>query len=280
MLTASVTLFGVVFLCNDRYEKTGGSGSAAAFFFMFVSNAAGLSVMLIVNRFHISATAFTLWMGVAAALDSALYTVCSLKALGRINLSLYAVFAMLGGMLLPLLTGILFYREPMTLAIGICVLLIIAALALTVKKDGRRGGFIWYAGVFVFNGLAGVLSKIFTEAPFPKTDAASYSIWAAAFTALIGGIGLLIVFRSLSRPGIAALLWSAGGGAVSRVANYWLVLALLVLPASVQYPFVTGGTMIVSTLLAFAVGQRPSKRELLAVGLSFLGILALVLIKI
>ena len=52
----------------------------------------------------------------------------------------------------------------------------------------------------------------------------------------------------------------------------------MVLPASVQYPFVTGGTMIVSTVISFLLGQKPSKREIFAIALSFLGILALVFI--
>ena len=53
-----------------------------------------------------------------------------------------------------------------------------------------------------------------------------------------------------------------------------------VLPASVQYPFVTGGVMIVSTIISAITGKAPSKRELLALTLSFLGIMALVLIPV
>ena len=51
-----------------------------------------------------------------------------------------------------------------------------------------------------------------------------------------------------------------------------------VITASVQYPFVTGGTMIVSTVIALCCGQRPSKCEILSVILSFAGILVPVLV--
>ena len=57
------------------------------------------------------------------------------------------------------------------------------------------------------------------------------------------------------------------------------LLALAVLPASVQYPFVTGGTMIVSTLMGLLVGQRPTKREILSIALSFVGIMILIFVK-
>ena len=68
------------------------------------------------------------------------------------------------------------------------------------------------------------------------------------------------------------------GGTLSRLANYVLVIALAVLPATVQYPFVTGGVMIASTIIAAIVGQKPSRREILSVAISFIGILALVFI--
>lgn len=280
MLSLAVVLFGVGFLCNDRYGRAAGSGTVPTVLFLIFSNAAGVLVMLVVNRFHVGFTPFTLLSAAVAALNSMLYTFCSLKALSRINLSLYSVFAMLGGMMLPFLAGLLFYREPMTVGKGVCVALIVAALALTVKRDGTRGGAVYYAGVFVCNGMSGVLTKLFLEAPYEKTDAAGYSVWIALVTLFAALCALPFLRKNLHRPGVKAVLWSGGCGVVGRVANYWLVLALAVLPASVQYPFVTGGTMIVSTLLGYAVGQRPSRRELLAVALAFLGVLLLVLIKI
>ena len=56
------------------------------------------------------------------------------------------------------------------------------------------------------------------------------------------------------------------------------VLYYGVITASVQCPFVTGGTMIASTVIALCCGQRPSKREILSVALSFAGSLIPVLV--
>ena len=49
------------------------------------------------------------------------------------------------------------------------------------------------------------------------------------------------------------------------------------MPASVQYPFVTGGVIIVSVLIATVRGQRPTKREYIATAISFVGLLLLML---
>ena len=73
---------------------------------------------------------------------------------------------------------------------------------------------------------------------------------------------------------------SAGNGALNKIANFILVLALARVDASVQYPMVTGGVIIASTLICYLGDRRPSRRELISVGLAFLGMLALFLIPV
>ena len=64
-------------------------------------------------------------------------------------------------------------------------------------------------------------------------------------------------------------------GSLNRIANYILVFALTFVDASVQYPLVTGGTIIVSTVICFIRGVKPSKKELASVVLAFLGMVIL-----
>jgi len=63
------------------------------------------------------------------------------------------------------------------------------------------------------------------------------------------------------------------------MANFLLVIALANVDASVQYPMVTGGTIIVSTALSFWDVKKPTSREMFSVGLAFVGILSLFLIS-
>jgi multidrug transporter EmrE-like cation transporter len=101
------------------------------------------------------------------------------------------------------------------------------------------------------------------------------AVLAVAAAALL----LPLVRKDMKKPSLKALAYTAGCGSINRTANYFLLLALAVLPASVQYPFVTGGTMIVSTLMGLLVGQRPTKREILSIALSFVGIMILIFVK-
>lgn len=280
LLTISVIMFGFQFYFNDMYKKENGSDSVSAFVLTFISGVAGVISLLLINGFSIEATPFTLIISSVSACNSILYSFCSLKALARINLSLYSLFAMLGGMVLPFFQGIIFYNEDITVAKILCMIFVILALGLTVEKGEKRGGTLYYAGVFVLNGMSGVLSKIFKESAYDKTSDAMYSIWIAMFAVLISGIVLLCMLKKLKLPNFKALLYGVGYGSITRVANYLLLIALAVLPASVQYPFITGGVMIVSTVFSVIMGQKPSKKEVLSVALSFVGILLLVFIPI
>ena len=64
-----------------------------------------------------------------------------------------------------------------------------------------------------------------------------------------------------------SLGWMAANGALNKVANLLLLLALVHLPASLQYPMVTGGTIIVSTLLSYFTPRKPKAKEIGAVAL-------------
>ena len=59
-----------------------------------------------------------------------------------------------------------------------------------------------------------------------------------------------------------------------------LVIALAHVDASVQYPMVTGGVMIVSTLISFFGEDKPSKKELLSILVAFIGLTLLFVIPI
>ncbi len=279
----SVMMFGGCFYLNDVYRRAHGSGWAVSLQYSLLSSSAGLIVLLLVNGLQWEFTVFTLLMALAATINGKLYNYCSFKALDKINLSLYSLFSMLGGMVLPFLQGIFFYGEPMTLAKAVCVAFIAAALVLTVERgEKKRGGRWYYVGVFVFNGMSGVLSKLFTEAPYEKASAAGYSVLICVCGILLSVL-LLIPFwvrGTVQRPSLKSVAAGASAGALNKVANFMLVAALVHLDASVQYPMVTGGVMIVSTALCFVNKTRPSTNELWSVGVAFVGMLALFIIPI
>ena len=279
LVSIAVVIFGFVFLINFKYEKLAGHSTRAILAFITGTYIAGFTVLFIVNKFRLEITPFSMLVAFVAAVNVIIYNFCSINSLGKINLSLFSVFAMLGGMALPFVAGLLFFDEKLTLGKIICFVTIAAALAFTVEKGKKKGGLLYYAGVFVFNGMSGVISKFYTAADVPnKASEAAYSAQIAIFAIVICLI--LLAFNkdeklNLSFKSVACI---ASNGALGNTANLLLLLGLAKLPASAQYPFVTGGTMIVSTIICFFTPNKPKKREIIAVALSFAGIMALCLL--
>lgn len=278
LLTAAVTMFSFQFLFNRIFEKEYGNSLRAMFVFSAGSSLVGLLGLLIINGFKVEYTHFSLLMAFFAALDSIGYTYFSLKALGRINLSLYSMFAMLGGMILPSVVGIVFFNEALTLGKGICYVLLLLSLLMTVKKGEKKSGYVYYMGVFMLNGMSGVLSTVFRNAPYEKTSDAGYSILIAA-TALVICLLFLPFIKGDGKRLTKKAVFSMGGyGVLCRVGNYLLLIALAHIPASAQYPFVTGGVMIISTVISLFMKNKPGKREIIGVAVSFAALLILMFV--
>ena len=126
--------------------------------------------------------------------------------------------------------------------------------------------------------MSGVISKIFQALSYEKTSDAGFSVLTALASVAISAVWLLFSREEKIKLGKKSVSLSAFSGILGRVGNFLLLIALSHLPASAQYPFVTGGVMIVSTVICFFTKEKPTRRELLSVAVSFAGILALVLL--
>ena len=278
IISISALLFSLVFVFSDKYREKYGSGTDAVLKFTAGSHFAGFIALIIINKFRFEFTPFTAVVAFVAAFDVILFNIFSLRALGKTNLSKYSVFSMIGGMALPFSAGILFFKEELTVGKTVCLLLIALALVFTVEKGDKKGGTIYYIGVFVTNGLYGVINKYFSAAGFEKTSDAGYSVLIEGITVLLC---LILLIFAKDRIGIVkgkGLFYMGGYGAMCAVGNLFLLIALRELPASAQYPFVTGGVMIISTIYSFFTENKPGKKEIVSVVFAMLGILALVLL--
>ena len=85
LITVSVLMFGVNFLFSERYQKENGNGVVATMMLTFLSSLTGVVCLGLINGFSFALTPFTLLMAVVNALNSLLFTVCSLKSLEKIK---------------------------------------------------------------------------------------------------------------------------------------------------------------------------------------------------
>lgn len=262
LIVIASVLFSLQFVFNSGYEKECKSSWQSALNFSLYTAIAGFLGMFAINGFKMNFSFFSLAVALVYSIASILYSYSSIKSFESINLSMYSMFAMLGGMLLPFLVGIGFYNEEITpIRIVGCVLIAVALIAQVQKSEKKNGATKFYFFVFILNGMFGVLSKFHQTNGELSIDSTSFlmlaSLWTIVFCVLLKGKPQ----KHLYHVNRKALVYCVGYALFNSVGNLLLLIALQHLPASVQYPIVTGGVIVISTLIALARKEHVTIRE-------------------
>jgi drug/metabolite transporter (DMT)-like permease len=262
--------FSLQFLFNQKYQQENGSSMSSALSFSIYKSAFIAALMLLLNGLRFEFTWFSFLIAGIYALTGVLGTYFTLISFSRINLSVYSVFAMMGGMILPVLYGTIFCREEYNAAKVICCALITVSLVLTLKSGKHsRSGYLCYSAVFILNGLAGVLSRIHQSSIYPHVDSQSYLVISSIISLIVCIILQLFTDKKLVSLGGRSLAYVAGYAVFNGIGNLFLLLALRVLPASVQYPIVTGGVIVCSTIISHIRKEKLRLQDYLSAAIAF-----------
>ena len=168
---------------------------------------------------------------------------------------------------IPTLYGIIFLKEKITAFLIIGVVLLAASIAfISLKKNGgeRSASLKWgvYATVMlVCNGVLGVVQKKH-QIDFPGLYQKEFVAYSMMFV-LAMTVVLLLVTRS--KP--TKVILSAGGkfaapaGAMCGLLNMLVLYLAARIPASLMYPFVSAGVIVVSTLAAVLLYREKLTRN-------------------
>ena len=265
-------LFSLQFLFNQQFRKRNGDGLDSAFTFSMYTNGISFLILLVLNGFKLSFTWFSVLIAFVYALVLLLYSYSGLKSFSTANLSVYSIFTMLGGMLLPFAFGVIFYKEDFTLPKAVCILLIGIATAMSFEKgkgSKDRGNLKYYFAVFILNGLVGILSKLHQSNVELCVDSGSFmaTVNLCVFAMCLG-------FHLVRNKKVPLLPIKEVGNlacyaACSGIGNLLCLIALTTLPASVQYPIITGGVMVFSTVISIIRKEKPSVKTLIATAIAF-----------
>jgi len=279
LITVASLMFSLQFLFNQQFQKRTGNGIDVAMMFSFLTSVAGMVLMLFINKFHMEFSWFSLCMAAISASSGILYTIAAIKAFETVNLGMYSVFAMLGGMLLPFVYGIAFRSEPLTLPKVLCCILIAAAMMLTVndRSLGEKKNLLWYGLIFVLNGASGVIASIHQSNTALCVDSSSFIMLSSIVSIVLCGAWILLRGRKRCKVDFPAFAASVGYAAFNKVGNLFLLIALLTLPSSIQYPVVTGGTMIFAALISLVRRETFTRRNALALVIAFASAVVIIL---
>ena len=199
---------------------------------------------------------------------------------------------MLGGMLVPFFYGVWCLKEPVSPAQGIGTVLLTGFIILQAisqsdsnakngQKQSAKTKFVFFAlclAIFFLNGLTGVIAKahqISTQA----VDEVSFTVISCALTTIFSLIILAFtLLREHQKTHIQVIetlkikpLWiMILIGATAYTGNFLHLLAANDVPASVQFPLVSGGVIVLSALVsAFLFKEKLSKKEWLSIAGAF-----------
>lgn len=271
LIILSALFFSLQFLFNQQFQKINGDGFNSAVTFSIYSSFTGFVLLFCINGFKIRFTLFSFFIALIYSFVNIAFNLVSVKTFSRVNLGMYSVFAMLGGMLLPFVYGIFFNGEDISAAKVICCILIAFALffGLTDFRKNSKTDIVCYVSVFFLNGMVGVLSAIHQNNQLYHVDSVSFIAISRIIMFVICMLLQLIFIRKVPIISFSSFCFAGGFSFFNSIGNLMLLISLMHLQASVQYPLVTGGTIALSSIVSLAAKQKISIKNMISVILSF-----------
>ena len=276
-------LLAVSFILQNKYQQKNGSGIGSGLLFSILTGGFSSVIFLALCGMKPEISAYSIIMAFSQTALATGYTLISFIILKKGSVALYTLFLMTGGMTVPYIWGVIFLNEPLTLmrSIGLVLIIIAVALSNTGIKKPTVSQLLLCIVIFILNGFVSVVSKLHqintTYNPVGSTD---FVFW----TSLIKFIVCIPVFMIFTKKdteykytnteikGILPIVLASS--AISGVSYILQLNGASNLPATVIYPLITGGSIILSALAGFIIlGEKPSIQQIAGIVICFAGTL-------
>ena len=286
----AVGCFAAQFAFTKLYEAQVSQTVATSLVMIAVSAACGVLLYLTIGGFRVEISRVSLFWAILFAAIMLPYYLIGIKVLSLGSLAIYSMFMMLGGMLVPFFYGVLWLHEAISWgkAVGSVFLTVFIVLQAVWQKPAQREKndkktktlfFVSCLLIFFINGMTGVIAKQHQIA-VGAVDEISFTVLSCGLTVLLSLLFLPICLlkdrqnvssavKNSLRPIPVLIMLLMGASAYTG--NYLHLLAAEKVPASVQFPLVSGGVIVLSALVsAFVFRERLSAKEWVSVAGAFL----------
>lgn len=248
-------MLAVNFSITKRYQMQAASGVGPSMLFSGMSGAFTALIFFVVGGFRIELTWFSVGMAALYSLLIVSYTLIGFRIMDGSKVALYTVFLMAGGMIVPFLWGVLFLEEQITI-LRLAGLVIILISMIIFHRDGEKIGIrktLLCCAVFLINGFTSVVSKmhqIQTEAVSPI----SFIVLFNLFSVLLCTLTMVLNKGTKNTVKLSqeVILLSVGSAIAVGLFNLLQLISAKHVLATVQYPVVTGGTVVFTAVAARA----------------------------
>lgn len=232
-----------------------------------------------------SVSPFTVTLGIAFGITTALQQLSSLKAMEQGPWAYTSVIISLST-LIPALSGMLFWNERISWPQVVGMILMIGCLALSVniKPDVKKASFKWLItclAAFLCTGLIGVMQK-WHQNSNSKSELNAFLV-IAFFISFIYSIVSRAVLRRRSHEKTACVSgnWPVaailiGGGVCAAVNNKLNLFLSGAMESAVFFPIVNGGGLVLITIAAVLIfRERLTFRQWVGLALGILSVIFL-----
>ncbi len=287
IILLAVACFAGQFAFTKLYERVIKQTTVTSLIMLSATGVVGTLLYLAVGGFKVNFSPISVILAVALACIMVPYYMVGIKVLSLGSLAIYSMFMMLGGMLVPFFYGVIFLDEAVSVwqILGAVLLTLFIVLQAVWQKSPDEGDakgakgtkYLFFAlclVIFFLNGATSVISKAH-QISAGAVDEVSFTVIYCFLTALFGVVLLPFGFiknkaeakiKTRETLRIKPLLTMFLIGAAAHTGNFLLLKAASNVPASVQYPLVSGGVIVLSALTsAYIFKEKLSLKEWLSV---------------
>lgn len=279
MISIAVLLLSVDFAVNKIYQQKNSTSFKAGMQFNFFLGLFTAIIFFVFCGGTLKFSVFSLIMSIAITVFGIGYNVIGFKILKNSGMSSYTMFLMNGGMIVPYIYGVLFLNEVFSVirTIGLAFIITAVIIANSEKETKNRKNIILCIIVFFLNGFVSVVSKLHQiEHTYEIVSATEFVLYTGLVKCLICGIILLFIPKTEGKrtdmKSFGFLPLIALSAVISGVSYLLQLFGAVDLPATVLYPFITGGSIVLSTIVGkIAFKENLSFKKVFGVIMCFIG---------
>lgn len=274
LLVLADILLSLNFVFSKKYQLMRGVTAKAAYFSVAVMGIFTALLFFIINGFTVDFSLFSIIICLCMNLCAILYTVIGRFVIHNGSLALYTLFLMSGGMVVPYVWGLLFLDETFSWRSLIGIILIILAILIsnTTKTKINYKFILLCFAVFFLNGFTSVFSKIHqTTTAYHTISTTDYVIYGGIIKFIIGtamyfkeyknGDDMCDKPKNRTSSVLLLLLLSTLASGFSSILQ---LHGAKDIPATVLYPFITGGSIIFTSLAGVILYKEKLTKEIIA----------------
>lgn len=297
-LGISCLLFSMQFIFSKWYQLRT-DNSLKSSLRMTVFDSIWLSVIfLVANGFSLRLTPLSVLLATGYSAFAIICIVASLFAMRYGKVVNVSLFMLTGGLILPVLYGVVILWESLNIQQGIGILMIMLSFfcsALSREPRERQDDsnkircLLLYITVFVCNGMISVITKAHSvgKETVPEQD----FLIIAALLRLVIGLVLLVIINIKKQPvkhlhnitparmlnKLPLFLIVGGYTLCNGVANFFSLITAKTMNSSVQFPIISATVVLLTALISWAIyKEKPTFYEMIGMAFTLFGIVLMI----